>query len=67
MLIVEMIARINELARKQRESSLTEAEQVEQAHLRRSYIDVIKARVKEQIDTVQTDKHPPGCGCGHHH
>lgn len=67
MLTPEMIDRINELARKQRESSLTEAEQVEQAQLRRSYIDVIKARVKEQIDTAQTEAHPPGCGCGRHH
>jgi uncharacterized protein YnzC (UPF0291/DUF896 family) len=67
MLTPEMIARINELARKQREGTLTETETAEQAHLRRLYIDVIKARVREQIETARPGDHPPGCRCGHHH
>lgn len=67
MITPEMITRINELANKQREGILTSDELAEQAALRLAYIKVIKGRVREQIDAVQTDKHPPGCGCGHHH
>ena len=67
MITQEMIARINELARKQREGSLTDAESAEQAQLRRVYVDVIKARVKEQLGTVKPDeKHHHGCSCGCH-
>lgn len=67
MITTEMIARINELARKQREGTLTEAETAEQAKLRRQYVEVIKARVREQIETAKIGDHPPGCNCGHHH
>lgn len=67
MITPEMIARINELARKQREATLSEAELSEQAELRRVYIDVMKARVKEQLDAVDTPDHHHGCGCGCQH
>lgn len=66
MITPEMISRINELARKKREGTISEAELAEQAFLRRAYIDVIKARVKEQLDTVSEHDHPDGCGCGRH-
>ncbi|MCR5143785.1 MAG: DUF896 domain-containing protein [Lachnospiraceae bacterium] len=54
-----MIARINELAHKQKsEEGLTPEEKQEQAELRRAYIDAIKANVRAQmnnIDIVEKD------------
>lgn len=44
------LARINELARKQKTEGLTEAEKIEQAKLRREYIDSIKADLSAQLD-----------------
>ncbi len=44
------LARINELARKQKTEGLTEAEKTEQAKLRREYIDSIKADLSAQLD-----------------
>lgn len=46
------IDRINELARKARESGLTEAEQQEQAALRRAYIDAMKQSLRSQLDQM---------------
>ena len=61
----EMIARINELSQKQRSIGLTEAEKVEQAALRRQYIDNIKAQVRSQIETATTaGQHDESCSCG---
>lgn len=48
----EKLARINELARISRESSLTEEEKAEQAILRREYIDAVKANLKAQLDMI---------------
>lgn len=67
MITPEMITRINELARKQREATLSEAEREEQAALRRIYIDVMKARVKEQLGAAGPHHHDCGCGCHHKH
>jgi uncharacterized protein YnzC (UPF0291/DUF896 family) len=67
MITPEMISRINELARKQREGTLSDAELSEQAELRRAYIDVMKARVKEQLGAVGAPAHHHGCGCGCQH
>lgn len=47
------IARINELARKQKESGLSEAELVEQQDLRRRYIDAFKKSLKIQLDSIE--------------
>lgn len=63
----EMIARINELAKKKRDGSISESELAEQAALRRAYIDVIKDRVKTQLDAVSIEDHQEDCRCGHHH
>ena len=66
-MMTQTIARINELARKQRDTGLTEHEQAEQAQLRRIYIDNIKAQIKQQLDTANLDDHKKGCNCGCHH
>ena len=46
----EKIARINALAKKSRAEGLTDAEQKEQAALRREYIEAMKASLKRQLD-----------------
>lgn len=48
----EKIDRINELARKQRESGLTEEEKQEQYALRREYIDSFKASLVSQLENT---------------
>ena len=46
----EKIDRINELARLQRAEGLTEAERLEQASLRREYIEAFRMNLKSQLD-----------------
>lgn len=51
MITEEKIARINALARKSRTpEGLTEAEQAEQAVLRREYVDAVKESLQGQLD-----------------
>ena len=63
MITAELITRINELAKKQRTTGLSAAEQAEQAALRRVYIDGIKSQVKSQLDAAK-DTAGGGCSCG---
>lgn len=44
--------RINELARKQRTIGLTEEEKLEQAQLRREYIEEFRASFRQQLDNT---------------
>ena len=48
----EVIARINELARKAKAEGLTEEEKAEQAVLRREYIDSVKASLIGHLDNT---------------
>ena len=48
----EVIARINELAKKNREEGLTEEELVERDKLRRIYIDSVTGNLKQQLDNT---------------
>ena len=48
----EVIARINELAKKNREEGLTEEELVERDKLRRIYIDSYKANLVAQLENT---------------
>lgn len=58
MITQKQIDRINELARKSKESGLSEAEKEEQAKLRALYIDSIKKSLTSQLDnTYIVDKH----------
>ncbi|MDU4961804.1 MAG: DUF896 domain-containing protein [Sporomusaceae bacterium] len=67
MITPQMIARINELARRQREATLSEAELAEQAQLRQLYIQAIKTKVKAQLDAGPSPhRHDCGCSCGCH-
>ncbi len=47
-----VIARINELAKKAKETALTEEETVERDKLRRIYIDSVKASLTGQLDNT---------------
>ena len=55
----EVIARINELAKKAKESGLTPEETVERDKLRRIYIDSVKASLTGQLDNTYI-VHPDG-------
>ena len=46
------IERINELARKKKETGLTEAELAEQAELRREYLDGYRENMKAVLDSI---------------
>ena len=48
----QVIARINELAKKAKEGPLTEEELVERDKLRRIYIDSVKASLTGQLDNT---------------
>lgn len=69
MITPEMIARINVLAKKSRETGLTDNERSEQTELRRQYIEHIRTQVKAQLDSIKFVDHDENCGCGckNHH
>lgn len=46
-------ARINELYKKSKEEGLNEEEKEEQAHLRRIYIDRVKANFRGQLQGIE--------------
>lgn len=52
MITEKDIARINELYHKSKGEGLTDAEKVEQAKLRRAYIDAIKGNVRAQLNNI---------------
>jgi len=47
------LRRINELARKQKTIGLTEDEKLEQAELRRQYIDHLKSSIRFHLDAIE--------------
>ena len=59
MITAELIARINELARKRRSQGLDPEETEEQARLRRLYLDGIKEQMKGLLDSIEVADVPP--------
>lgn len=55
----QKIKRINELYHKSKTVGLTDAEEIEQAILRREYIDAFKNNLTSQLDTIKI-KNPDG-------
>jgi uncharacterized protein YnzC (UPF0291/DUF896 family) len=53
MITPEIIAKINEFAAKQKAGTLTEEEKIEQARLRRLYIDNIKDQVRSHLELTK--------------
>ena len=51
--ILNLIDKINHLAKKQKEEGLTEEEKQLQAELRKEYLEKFKARFKKQLDNVK--------------
>ena len=63
MITTELIHRINELARKQKEEGLNPQEKKEQKQLRQKYLKGIREKVKSQIEESM-QKHHKSCDCG---
>ncbi|WP_438491657.1 DUF896 domain-containing protein [Paenibacillus sp. IHBB 3054] len=53
MNIDELVARINELARKQKNGGLSEEELAERAKLREIYLGNIRSNFRAQLDTIE--------------
>ena len=53
MITKELIARINELSRKQRSTGLTEEEKKEQANLREIYLEGIRGQMRQMLDNIE--------------
>ncbi|MCM3748958.1 DUF896 domain-containing protein [Paenibacillus pasadenensis] len=54
-----LIARINELARKQKTIGLTPDEVIERTQLRKQYLDNFKRNFRQQLDSIEwTDEEP---------
>lgn len=53
MLSKEKIARINELSKKKKAGTLTEAEAKEQTQLRKEYLDTFRNSMRETIENVK--------------
>ncbi len=58
MVTKEQIDRINELAHISKVRGLTEEELLEQAVLRRLYIDSFKANLRSQLDMIEVEGKP---------
>jgi uncharacterized protein YnzC (UPF0291/DUF896 family) len=53
MLPKEKIARINELSKKKKAGTLTEAEAKEQTQLRKEYLDTFRSTMRDTIESVK--------------
>ncbi|MBJ9988716.1 DUF896 domain-containing protein [Paenibacillus cellulositrophicus] len=51
--IDSVVERINELARKQKESGLTEEEIEERAKLRERYLQNVRRNFRQQLDSIE--------------
>ena len=60
MITKELIARINELSRKNRSSGLSEDERIEQQNLREQYLAGIREQVSNMLDQVEIIDTPLG-------
>ena len=53
MITPELIARINELARKKKTVGLTEEESIEQKTLRETYLKAFREGLRSQLDQIK--------------
>lgn len=67
MITKDLIDRINALSRKERQCGLTGEERLEQAVLRRKYLDSVRDQLREQLESAGIPKkHGRDCACGCH-
>ena len=59
MITPELLARINELARKKRKFGLTEEELAEQKQLYEIYLSAIRGQVTNLLDSIEVVDAPP--------
>ena len=59
MITPELLARINELARKKRTIGLTEEETAEQKKLYEIYLEAIRGQVTNLLDNIEVVDKPP--------
>ena len=60
MITPELIARINELSRKQRSTGLSEEEKQEQKNLREIYLEGIRGQMRQMLDNIEIVPGPNG-------
>ncbi len=53
MITPELIARINELSRKQRSVGLSDEEKKEQKNLREMYLEGIRGQMRQMLDNIE--------------
>lgn len=53
MISKEKLDRINYLARKSKETELTEEEKLEQKNLRQEYLDAFRENFKKQLENIE--------------
>ena len=53
MITKELIARINELSRKQRAEGLSDEEKKEQKNLREIYLEGIRGQMRQMLDNIE--------------
>ena len=64
MITKELIARINELSRKQRSEGLTEEEKKEQKNLREIYLEGIRGQMRQMLDNIEVVDAPKMASIG---
>ena len=62
MITPELIARINELSRKQRSTGLSKEEKKEQKNLREIYLEGIRGQMRQMLDNIEIVPGPGEAG-----
>ena len=61
----DLIARINELSRKNKSVGLTEEERSEREKLRKLYLERFRANFRQQLDAIEWTDEEPGNSIKH--
>ena len=64
MITKELIARINELSRKQRSEGLSDEEKKEQKNLREIYLEGIRGQMRQMLDNIEIVDDPKAAASG---
>lgn len=61
----DLIARINELSRKNKSVGLSEEERVEREKLRKLYLERFRTNFRQQLDAIEWTDEEPGSNIKH--